>query len=231
MRTSFHAGWQLPMLALLLVVLSMPIWADTLPTETELNKIKLNSMFSDVLTNKGAPTFIGPSVENADGLMALLEAPPATAMSAMLGMFGGPMPGRPRMIPGAPTPTTPDTTTKPPENYMVWLYEKHDAQFRWWNTYVFFNERGVVVGVVVIAESPNVTTPVQTESHVKIGTPLMDIVGNYDWPDPFTTVGSDYYCNYPANNVTYGLDQRSHRVISIAVGLPFVAESHTATAK
>lgn len=225
MRTSFRAGWRLPMLALLLVVLGMRGWADAQPAETELNNIKLNSMFTDVLAVKGAPTSFGPAVAEADNLMALLENPPTTTLSAVPGAPGGmPGPGRPSFMPGSSmpgmSPGMPEATKKPKPQYAIWLYASTN-----WATYVFFNQRGLVVGVVVAAKNPQVKVPVQTQSNFHIGSKLMDVVAYYDWPDPFTTVGSDYYCTYPASTITFGLEQRSHEVVSIAIGVPYVADT------
>ena len=221
LRTSFCAGWRLPMLVMLLVVLGMPIRADKPPIETELNHIKLNSQFTDVLeVMKGAPAFIGPALPNIDAVMSLMQAPAPTESFAVPGPLNvAPTPGRPSIMTGSSMPAAPASASSilPQENLLVWLYPNHG-----WNMYVFLNQRGRVVGVVVAAANANVQTHVETEGHVHIGTQLMEIVGNYDWPDPFTTVGTDYYCNYPECNVTYGLEQRSHQVISIAVGLPLV---------
>jgi len=209
------------MLVILLVVLGVPIWADKPPVETALNAINVNKdTFIDVLTEKGAPAYIGPALLDIDALMTFLSTSTATEPFMTPGPVNmAPMPGRPSITTGSSMPalSSSASSARPPENYMVWLYPYHD-----WNMYVFFNQRGLVVGVIVAAANPNVQARITTEGHVHIGTQLMDIVGNYDWPDPFTTVGPDYYCNYPEYNVTYGLEQRSHQVVSIAVGLPFV---------
>lgn len=113
MRTSFRAGWRLPMLAMLLVVLGMRTWADNQPPiETGLDGIKLNSTFNEVLMLKGAPTFIGPAVQSLDRLVTLLEVPPVTASITVPGAFGAPRPGMPSMISGSSMPATTASTTR-----------------------------------------------------------------------------------------------------------------------
>ena len=158
----------------------------------------------------------------------LQEQPAPVQMNPFLAAPGM-RPGMPPAQMSAQTAGMGNTATpaKPQENYIVWVYNYHHTSVKStgnWKMYVFFNQRGQVVCLVVKAEDPNVQTGVHTAGGVNIGTSLLDIVNKrkYDWPEPFTTVGSFYYCEYPSQNVTYGLDQRTRQVVSMSIGLPLV---------
>jgi len=224
MRTLWCARWQLSVLAFALICMSLPGWTQTTPRrEITLDAVTLNSTFLEVLSIKGAPSLVGPSVTSADEVLSYLDPQPDTTPVAIPGMSPGGMavPGAPSMMPGSSMAPGMALPAKPVENYIVWCYPGKDAHAGC-VTFVFFNRRGVVVGVVVNAVSPNLPTSISTASGVTIGTKLTEIVKKYDWPDPFTTVSAYYYCSYPAYNVTYALDQQNHKVVSMAIGLPFV---------
>ncbi len=231
MRTFLCAGWQWLVLITVFVVLGMPGRAQAPQREVTLDSVTLNSTYLDVLdTFKRMPDCIGPAADSVDD-MSYLNTQQGTLTMAVPGApMLGVIPGMPSMIPGSRMPANNASTpaAKPQEHYTIWCYihgniNKTGREIAIWETYVFFNQRGLVVGVMVAAPTPTNLINVQTETGVKIGTPMIDVVKLYDWPDPFTTVGPYYYCTYPAQNVTFGLDQQTHRVVCIAIGLSYVA--------
>ena len=230
MRASRHIHRQLLALTALLMLMSMPMWsqAQQPPRELTLNAVTINNTFLEVMTRHGAPHYVGPALQNADSVQTLLDA-----STSALGQVA--VPGAPT-APGALRPGAPSMTagagvlgqllpTRLREDYIVWMYEGNghtpnsNAGF---STYVFFNKRGVVVGVVVNATKANAVADIATASGMTFGTSQLDIVKKYDWPDPFVVVGPDFYFSYPSYNVTFGLDQSTRKVVSIAIGLPFV---------
>lgn len=224
MRISRCPRWHWLALGLLLVM-SMPAWSQVKqPRELTLNAVTINTSFLEVLNRRGAPAFIGPAVSEADTIQTLMDTAPTGLGGAIPGMPANYMPGMPPMMMGTVMPQA-AKVTKPKEEYVVWMYEGgtpgEDDPSAGWYTFIFFNNRGFVVAVVIRALTPNIPTGVSTASGISIGSKMMDIVKSYDWPDQFTTVGSSYYCSYPENNVTFAMEQNTRKVVSIAIGLPF----------
>ena len=253
MREGRAFRWQQLLVLGCVCALLVPGWAQQakLPEEMLLNNVSLNSTYVEVLKRRGIPHFIGPSVSGMSAVTALLR--PAEPKQAMGAPARPNIPGAPAYSPAAPaySPAAPTgvyapnsaygpSTTVPlapprPEKtgpYMIWRYDgnsttgKADPKAAV-TTYVFFNERGVVDAVVVNQNNPKGINNIQTESGITFGTKLSDIVKKYDWPEPFTRVGSFYYCNYPAYNVTFALDTESRKVSCISIGVPFIVTAQT----
>lgn len=246
MREGRAYRWQQLLVLGCLLTLFVPGVAQTkLPTEMLLNNVSLNSTYVEVLKRRGIPHFIGPAVTGMDSVTTLLKPaePKQTPRGAAVPQ-GAPAtqpynPGYPsnadtRYGPNTDTPLTP-AQPKKVGPYMIWRYDgnnttgKSDPKAAI-TTYVFFNERGIVEAVVVNQNTQKGFADIQTESGIAFGTKLSDIVKKYDWPDPFTRVGEFYYCNYPAQNVTFGLDTESRKVTCIGIGTPFIVTAQTLSA-
>ncbi|MHB0936933.1 MAG: hypothetical protein ACYDCO_11875 [Armatimonadota bacterium] len=245
MRDGRAYRWQQFLVLGCLLMLFVPGWAQTrLPEEMLLNNVSLNSTYVEVLKRRGIPHFIGPAVTGMASVTALLK--PAEPKQAPRGpATPGGLANRP-LGPAAPPNTAPygglygpaiDAPLTPAQPkkvgpYMIWRYDGNNTNGKsdpkaTITTYVFFNERGVVEAVVVNQNNPKGFADIQTESGVTFGTKLSDIVKKYDWPDPFTRNGNFYYCYYPAQNVTFGLDTETRKVKCIGIGTSFIVTSQT----
>ena len=113
---------------------------------------------------------------------------------------------------------------------MVWRYDgngpKPDGRAGF-STYIFFNDRGTVEGVVVIQTADNMRADIRTESGYGFGTKMFDLVKRYEWPEPLSRVGGLYLCPYPKSNVTFALDGASRKVVCIAIGMSLAVMSQT----
>lgn len=248
MRNGESRGWRSMLLLAGLLALGCTAWAQArLTPEVELNNVTLNSTFVEVLTRHGIPHYIGPAVTGADTITSLLSSQPMPKTGpGAAGTPGGP--GAGGMYPGAMgggddpmggaarggglgagagiSLVGPDGLPKPEEKkkqYMIWRYDGKgpvpDARAGY-SMYVFFNERGTVEGVVVVQTGLRVTENIRTDSGFGFGAKMFDIVKRYEWPDPLARIGSLYFCNYPAYNVTFALDGESRKVLCIGIGLP-----------
>jgi len=224
-----------------LLVLAVPVWPQVaLSPEVMLNDVTLNSTFVEVLTRRGIPHFIGPSVNSSEAITQLLSTRPLPAEPVTPGAAGGlGAPGAPRqpyrggaMPPagtnwpatgmGTPTGEALPQPAKEKKPHMVWRYDgngpKPDPKAGM-TTYVFFNERGTVEAVVVNKTGERVAADIRTESGFGFGAKMFDIVKRYEWPEPLARVGSLYFCAYPNYNVTFAADSASRKVVCIAIGL------------
>jgi len=260
--------WQQFLIVGCLLVLFVPGWAQedfpleaqsTIPVEKVLNNITLESKYLDVLTRRGVPHYIGPSVAGISTISGLLQPREQTpTTSGVIGPAGmAAFPPRTAYAPNSPYAMGPTAMAQPLQEstYMIWRYDGNgktpdpNAAF---TTYVFLNEEGKVKAVVVnlnprqetslaplrtpgkalTVAKPNspkavAVVDIRTESGISFGTKLSDIVKQYNWPEPFTRVGNLYYCNYPAQNVTFALDATTRKVTCIGIGASFTVTAQT----
>jgi hypothetical protein len=192
-----------------------------LQRETFLAGVSVGSSFLDVLNGRGLPHYIGPALPTADEIENVLDPPPASLVDTAAAAVGG-TPGMPG---GAAMPGSPAAAPKPPrEKYIVWMYAGDSPVANpasGWNMYVVFDKRGTVVSVVVSLKTPKSLPPgFSTTSGIRLGSKLFPLIDLYDWPEPFSQIGGQFFLSYPDKNVTFAVDKASRSVVTIAVGLP-----------
>jgi len=213
-------------------ILAQDVQETTIKAEMILNSISLDSKINDVLTYRGMPHYIGPSVSGVGSIDSLLRSPEQRSAALPATTVNPNMPGM-RQPPQYGMNAGPAQVTMEPKKeniYMVWRYDGNGktpdpkASF---TTYLFINKDGKVEAVVVNLNNPEAHPNIQTETGITFGTRLSDIIKIYNWPEPFTRVGSLYYCNYPEQRVTFGLDANTRKVTCISIGVPFVVTAQS----
>jgi len=231
-------NWRQIVMAVCMSMLLVPVWAQVvqetkIKPEVLLNGISLDSTFREVLTRRGVPHYIGPSISGVDSVTRLLSP------AQQKGAAGPAVPVNPNMPGGRQIPPQYGMNAGPAqiqvepkkENiYMVWRYDgngKTPDPKASYTTYVFINDEGIVEAVVVNLNNPESSPNIETETGITFGTRLSDIVKIYNWPEPFTRAGSLYYCSYPEQRVTFALDANTRKVTCISIGVPFVVTAQS----
>ncbi|HEX2948063.1 MAG TPA: hypothetical protein VHV83_00585 [Armatimonadota bacterium] len=206
--------------------------------QVSLNGVNLNAKYNEVLSAKGMPHYIGPSLESADDITNILIPPPLPttasaggdtglmpAMGADPGLAGG---GFAPGVPVAPTvgtggSTTADQKPKGQFDYVIWMYEgnskngpdKKDG----FTTYVFFDKKnGTVIEVVTWLNDLKRSIDVKAPNSIALGSSLSKILSTFGYPKPFAKIGANFVCPYPDKQVTFSIDAATKKVIGIAVG-------------
>lgn len=212
-----------------LLLMTVASAAGLLKPERQLNGITLGSSYADVLAKRGMPLGVGPAVNSVDEIWNLLDPPPIEVAEELRSVAapGVPSTGASRMALYAEMK---ERAYQLRPEYVIWEYVQRNAQGKIdpkaaWATYVIFDGKGKVIGVVVMADHAGATVPaeIRTKSDIRIGSLLFDVTRTYSWPDPLIQYGNYFFCNYPDQDVAFTVNADTRRVTAIAIGLPVTA--------
>lgn len=205
-----------------------------------LNGVGLNWTFDQVFAVRGAPHFIGPSVDDVTDINNILNPPPLPSSASDMSMMTGAapmMPGMPAypagMMPGMPGadpsmasmgPTEIPKTPKGRSDCIVWMYEGNDKMApkadAGWYTYVIFNRKsGTVESVIVWSADPTKPAGIpKLKDGITLGSKLSDLLAIYEYPDSFFKVGACFVCPYGGQQLSFSISVKTRKILGIAMG-------------